>query len=142
MEPLSNSEDSPENDSHGSANTIEVESIEVGSYSSWIEFREEPIEVVEVRRIIDLRNYPIETNEDWHLYEEWNKGSKWVYILFFIEFEHLHSECCTIIFVFFLEGFDFWLNCLELLLTHEHVMLRNKEYESYNECHDDNCPSE
>jgi hypothetical protein len=103
---------------------------------------EEAIEMVEVRWIIDLRDDPIESDQYRHLYEKWYDRSHRIDSLLLVEFEHLHTECCLIIFVFFLEGFDFWLDLLELLLTLEHMMLWDEEYETDDDRDDDDRPSE
>ena len=120
----------------------EMEPVELSDDLCRIEVCEEAIEMVEVRWIVDLRDYPVQSDEDRHLDKEWDYRTEWIDSLLLVEFEHLHTESCLIILVFFLEGFDFWLDLLELLLSLEHVVLRNEEDETDDDRDDDDCPTE
>jgi hypothetical protein len=119
----------------------EIESVEVRDDLCWIEVTEEAIEMIKIRWIIDLRYHPIQSDKYRHLYEEWDDGPHRIDSLLLIEFEHLHTESCLIIFVFFLEGFDLWLDLLQLLLSLEHVVLRDEEDETDDDRDDDDRPS-
>ena len=103
---------------------------------------EEAIEVIKVRWIVDLRYHPVESYKYRHLYEEWYYRAHRIDSFSLVELKHLHTECCLIFFVFFLEGFYLWLYLLELLLSFEHVVLRNEEDETYDDSDDDDGPTE
>lgn len=138
---LQNSEYSSNNSCHHSTGTEEIDSKKMSIDQWWIESRKKRVQVVYISFFGNTRNHPIQSYQYWHLYEKWQARPQRRDSLFFIQIEHLHAESCLIVFIFFLEFFDFWLDHVHFFLTLEHVLLRHEENESDNDREYDNRPS-
>jgi len=128
--------------SSGTTHLWEFEPVELSYYLRWVEVLEEAIEVIKVRGIVDLWYYPVETDKYRHLYEERNNWPHRIDSFGLVELEHLHAERCLVTLIFFLEGLYLRLYLLELLLSLKHMVLRNKEDDTYDDSDDDDSPTE
>lgn len=83
-----------------------------------------------IRNVIDAQDSPIQDNKDRYLDKQGYEATKRVHLFFFIELHNFHTELCLIIFVFFLDGLDLWLDGLHFLLGDHDFLLRMQEYDT------------